>query len=260
LDRQFRELCSIAALLVCVSAATLSAQAQSPTTEDHRFRVGPNQDGISLEIFELAPLSNVLSVTCNQAKVACTGLDLVARDNLPPMVVEGKFPTVVRQILEGSKVNFEYAHGNGQTRPKLTILRRSTSGPMPVPVASTPTSDNSTEKAAGVTKAESPSLETPTPPAVSAANMQETVQHSPPTAGQTDWRTAAEMMYGGGYAPVATPSEFLPFPGADGKPIPAGAEMNEFLPFPDQFGRPIPVTAAKPGSPFPVPTDQQPTK
>jgi hypothetical protein len=71
---------------------------------------------------------------------------------------------------------------------------------------------------------------------------------------------AVQQMYGGGYAMTVTPSEALPFPGPDGQPVLSKPYYPEYLPFPDEFGRPIPVTPAKPGSPFPISTPQQPPK
>ena len=243
-------------------AGPCSAPGQSTTADDVRFWVHPNQVGIHLEIYAPVPLSNVLSIACKQAKVTCTGLDLVGKHNLPQMVVEGNFPHIARQLLEGSDVNFEYAHGSGQTQPKLTILRRPPAGTMPAQVAETPASETASVKgSAAVARPETPSVEDTMPPLVSPTSVHETdLQEAVQTAGQTDRRTAAEMIYRGGYATEASPSEYLPFPGPDGQPIRANGEKPEFLPFPDQYGRPIPVTPAKPGSPFPVPGDQQPPK
>jgi hypothetical protein len=255
----------VATMLVLFGTAIpRSASGQSATAEDARFQVHPNRDGIHLEIYTPVPLSDVLRFACKQAGVTCTGLDLLSKESLQPMIVDGKFTRIVRQILEGTDVNFEYAHSDGQTRPKLTILRRSSTGQASLQVSGTPAS-SLTMESDQVAQPDSPSLEATTPAAAPAANVQETsVQEtshqSPPTAGQTEWRTAAEMMYRGGYATAATPSEFLPFPGPDGNPIPAVVEKPEFLPFPDQFGRPVPVTPVKPGSPFPMPADQQPPK
>jgi hypothetical protein len=245
------------AFLACVLGGVVACP-QDRASGDQRFQALKDQNELRLEIYKLTPVSDILLSACKESNVACTGLELLSKDSVPPMVVGGAFLQVVRQLIEGMEINFEYTHGTAQSRPKLAFLRRSSSVSVPAQTASAPANDS-------VTPLLQTTMALPTgaatgtvaPTANSTLVSTEETSSSSAAAQQTELLKAAMQMYAGGYATAATPSEFLPFPGPDGKPIPAKPVNTDYLPFPDQFGRPIPVTPAKPGSPFPPASETQ---
>ena len=253
-----KTLIRVTVLSVWIAACAIAV---AQTTDGPSFRTQPSNDNLLLDVYRSTSLSTVFSDLCKKANVACSGVELLEKDSIPPMVVEGKFLTIVRQLAEGANVNIEYAHETPESSPKLTLLRR-------VPVVpgfeKVGVAGNDPERNADYASEIAPSnpvgldagadavtAGSVTREASTAANVQ-------PAASNSTLPPDVIKMYAGGYATAATPSEFLPFPGSDGQPIPSKPVTAEFLPFPDEFGRPIPVTPAKPGSPFPTLTDQQP--
>ena len=107
-------------LLACVTASVI-AVAQG--TDGASFQTQLSSDNLRIDIYRKSSLSAVLTDLCKTANVACSGLEVLANDLVPAMVVEGKFLTIVRQLAEGANVNIEYAHGTPQSGPKLTLLR-----------------------------------------------------------------------------------------------------------------------------------------
>lgn len=244
--------------LVIGLAANQFVEGQYVKPQDVRFRAESNSGNVRLEVYKTAPLAEILRSACKLANVTCSGVELLSQDSVPPMIVDGKFVQVVRQLVDGTQVNFEYTHGTAQLRPSLTFLRRTSVGHAAGEAVSTPSNDLAAVEpesaAVGSTGTASDRVASPESAVPTIASVPKTPVA---TSEQTDWRKAAEMIYAAGYASAATPSEFLPFPGPDGQPIPAKPVSAEYLPFPDQFGRPIPVAPAKPGSPFPPATETQ---
>ena len=244
-------------LLTCVLAGVV-AWAQTQTSDDQPFRALSHQNELRVEIYKWTPLSDILRSACKQSNISCTGVELLSKDSVPPMVVDGGFLQVVRQLIEGAEVNFEYTHGTAQSRPKLTFLRSSSSGTPEAQTVSAPVIDSLPQPRPTTTASPAEvALGSVAPTANSALVLTEGTISSSTAAQQTEMLKAAEQMFAGGYATAATPSEFLPFPGPDGQPIPAKPVTSDVLPFPDQFGNPIPVVPAKPGSPFPPANDTQ---
>jgi len=246
-------------LLACVAASAIAA---AQVKDGASFRTGLSNVNLRIDVLKNTSLSIVLIDLCNRAKVACSGVDMLASDSVPPLVVEGEFLAIVRQLTEGTDVNFEYAHGTSQSPPRLTLLRRTrvAADPALLPDTQSHDAEHNVDHTIEVLPANPLGVDAGAEPASTASLAGEAASSSKDqgSIGESALTLDVMKMYAGGYATAATPSEFLPFPGSDGQPIPSKTVKVEFLPFPDEFGRPIPVTPAKPGSPFPTPTDQQP--
>jgi hypothetical protein len=244
--------------LVAILTASVISEAQS--SDNTSFRTQARNDTFSVEVYKSTPLSTVVSVLCKQAKVTCTGVELLARDWVPPMVVDGKFKAVVGQLVEGTGVNIVYAYGTPTAGPKLSLLRRTRDVAGAVPTAGAATDDTErSSNGASETRMTVLGDSVVVAPAVPSSAGAGSASGDPQPTKEPAVPIDAQKMFAGGYATAATPSEFLPFPGPDGKPIPSKPVNAEFLPFPDQFGNPIPVKPATPGSPFPpAPGSQDP--
>ena len=116
-----KTLIRVTVLSVWIAACAIAV---AQTTDGPSFRTQPSNDNLLLDVYRSTSLSTVFSDLCKKANVACSGVELLEKDSIPPMVVEGKFLTIVRQLAEGANVNIEYAHETPESSPKLTLLRR----------------------------------------------------------------------------------------------------------------------------------------
>ncbi len=249
----------LAMLSLSAASSNFPAQAQSAEVSAASFGISSSGPELRVQTYRDTPLPEVFSSVCRQAAIQCSDLELLSSYSLPAMSVEGKFRQVIERLLEGTSINFEYVHATADSPIESLRLSR---GPGEMMAHRDPTPSSSSVDAAtgpGLMSSE----------ALAEADSADTSQDDPNQATLSSdaagpnqpaqIQKAVESMFAGGYATEVIPSAFLPFPDSQGQPIPAKpVEGPSYLPFPDQFGNPIPTKVSKPGSPFPMPTADQP--
>ena len=243
----------LAALLV--SAAVAVAQSQSTGPAASAVQVTSASGSLRLQVQTATTLSAGLNALCKEQKLECTGTELVARERLPQMVVEGSLQAVVKHLLEGTGINFEITRNPAGAPSKLVLLGHAPAGT----TVQSGLSGSSNQAPGnqppsgyiGSAIAPTDSVASPTTSQPTVAGNRGEASGSQSSEAPTQALHAAELMYAGGNATQVTPSEYLPFPDSNGKPIPSKPPSGDFLPFPDSHGNPIPIKPAQGGSPFP---------
>ena len=197
-----------------------------------------------------------MSSLCQQQKLKCTGTETLTTYRGPAMSVEG----TLRQVI--SQAGGRHRH---QLRVLALVRRRRDSDCLPGTCAQGNRSGSDSARAGADTAAaiafpafpRQPSTQAGPPPAGPQSQLIEPEAMPDPEAQPTtvdpeqakrSERAAAMLSTGSG-----NPSNnVLPFPDAQGTPIPISNTPATMLPFPDQFGNPIRVKPGAVGSPFPM--------
>ena len=237
-------------------AAGFPARGQNTPRDSPDVTVSSKAGFVHIEVSKTTPLSTVLSAFCKQQGMKCSGVELLSRYPVPPMAVEGPLTQVVADLLRHTGINFEFVHGAAGVRSGLVLGTAPAGDNRPLQASGVRPDEPSNPNEYGYSASmpldtEQASTETPdlTPGGMGASGTQQA------TVTANSNTEAMLAMFKGGYATKVTPSAYLPFPDAEGLPIPANSTPATYLPFPDQFGNPIPVQPAKPGSPFPLAAD-----
>jgi hypothetical protein len=242
----------VVALLFLSWALGKEAIAQSLLSDKSGTSVHSKGGVVQLQTEQRTAISEVVRAVCAEENVSCIGCDLLASEILPPIVMEGTFVQIIQQLIDGLDVNFEYTHGDSERRSRLVLMHR-TSVSLKTKQLPNPGSEPDAPEPldASMPAPHDTGDDVPFSPSITTAAAKLGV-NAQPTKLSAETLQMMQQMFAGGYATEVTPSEYLPFPGPDGRPIPAKPVNAEFLPFPDQFGRPIPITQSQPGSPFPI--------
>jgi len=249
----------LAALLV--SAAVAVAQSQSTGPAASAVQVTSAGGSLRLQVQTATTLNTGLSALCKEQKLECSGTELVARERLPQMVVEGSLQAVVKHLLEGTGINFEITRSPAGVPSKLVLLghapagttvQSGLSGSSDQALRNQPPSGYVGSAYVGSTIDQTDSVASPTTSQPTIAGDRGEASGAQSSEARAQAQHAAELMYAGGHATQVTPSEYLPFPDSNGKPIASKPPSGEFLPFPDSNGNPIPIKPAQGGSPFPT--------
>ena len=235
-----------------VPASATSAAAQPVQVTSHG-------DQLEVNVPDQAPLSTVMSSVCSEQKIKCTGTETLTTYRGPAMSVEGTLRQVISKLVEGTDVNYEFSRSADGGATSIAFLGHAPKGSAPVPTPEAPPTPafkplHSHPFPGNVPTQPPPppqsELEEPTPdvsPVEPAGATNAEAQASTGAPGQSAPKGATMLFTGSG----GQPQPYLPFPDAQGHPIPVSNTPAQYLPFPDQFGNPIPVKPGPSGSPFP---------
>jgi hypothetical protein len=180
-----------------------------------------------------SPLNVVISSVCAHEKLECTNIDSLRQQTVPPGEIKGSCAEILKTLLEGSGANFQFSRRSDGAITTVVVLGRVSS------------SQNALVTAPDSIPHDAP----PTPEVFALAPIitAETSSSNDPTIQSQ----LVQKMFAAGYANAEPTQQYLPFPDANGQPVPVDTTPPKFLPFPDSLGNPILVQPAKPGSPFP---------
>jgi hypothetical protein len=236
-------------------AATAPAPAPVPV------EVKSHGNQIEVKVPDQAPLSTVMSSLCQQQKLKCTGTETLASYHGPAMSVEGTLRQVISKLVEGTDINYEFSRSAEGGATAIAFLGHAPKGTAPVPNAEAPAAPPPPRPIHSrpfpgrlPPPGTGPAPDTPPAPQPQApqpqAELEPEAQHAavdPEQQRQSE--EAAKILFTGSGNPD---TGVLPFPDAQGNPIPKTDSAPTVLPFPDQHGNPIPVKPSQGGSPFPV--------
>jgi hypothetical protein len=241
-------------------AASGNVPASAPSAAAQPVQVTSHGEQLEVKVPDQAPLSTVMSSLCQEQKIKCTGTETLTTYRGPAMSVEGTLRQVIAKLVEGTDINYEFSRSAEGGATAIAFLGHAPKGSAPVPTPEAPPTPtfrplHSHPFPGSVptqppppppqSELEQPNSDvTPAEPAV-AGNTE--AQVSPEGSGQSAPKGATMLFTGSG----GQPSQYLPFPDAQGHPIPVSNTPAQYLPFPDQFGNPIPVKPGPSGSPFP---------
>ena len=213
---------------------------------------------LEVKVPDQAPLSTVMSSVCQQQKLKCTGTETLASYRGPAMSVEGTLRQVIAKLVEGTDVNYEFSRSTEGGATAIAFLGHAPQGTPPVPTAeqpapSAPVHALHSHPFPGRVPGEPgpPPQQAPAPPPQSGqpqAALDPSEQPVPDTSQASRSEEAMKVLFSGS---GAEDTGVLPFPDANGNPIPKSEAAPTTLPFPDQHGNPIPVKPSQGGSPFP---------
>lgn len=229
-------------LLLAVGAG--EAAAETPAV---RVESAGNQ--LTLRVVEPSDLSVVLEALCGHIQARCDGLSAAADAPMQPLTITGDWGSVLRQLFEGSGLNYIALAPTKDQPGRLLVAAR----PAP-PVETVAEAGRDGLRDVGVDRV----LRDETPRALLERRLPEPEES---TSEPEETASPAPVSSVPFVAPPGTVA--LPFPGADNFPIlapvlntPAGLTPN---PFPDANGNAInfPATGQPVvGSPFPGPNGQ----
>jgi hypothetical protein len=239
------------------ASADASANATSPAAQP--VKVTSNGNQLEVKVPDQAPLSTVMSSVCQEQKIQCTGTETLTTYHGPAMSVEGTLRQVIAKLVEGTDINYEFSRSAEGGATSIAFLGHAPKGSAPVPTPEerpVPTfKPLHSHPFPGTVPTQPPppppQSELQEPPDVnpsqpaSVSNVE--AQDNPEAPGQS-LPKAETMLFTGAGGPT---QPYLPFPDAQGQPIPISDKPATVLPFPDQFGNPIPVKPGPTGSPFP---------
>jgi len=239
------------------AAASGSAPAGAASTSVQKVQVTSHGDQVAVDVPNQAPLSTVMSSLCQQQNLKCTGTETLATYHGPAMSVEGTLRQVIAKLVEGTDINYEFSRSAEGGATAIAFLGHAPKGTAPVPTPEAPPAPQpfrplhsmpfpgNVPPPAG-SPAPRPQSELVQPGAVPEPEPQPVVPD--PEEAQRSQRAATILFTGSGNPDTGT----LPFPDAQGNPIPKTDAPPTTLPFPDRYGNPIPVKPSQGGSPFPV--------
>ena len=224
------------------------------------MKVTSHDGQLEVNVPDQAPLSTVMSSLCQEQKIKCTGTETLTTYHGPAMSVEGTLRQVIAKLVEGTDVNYEFSRSAEGGATSIAFLGHAPKGSAPVPTPEAPPTPTfkplHSRPFPGNVPTQPPppppqsELQEPTPdvnasevPSVSGTEAQANTE----APGQT-LPKGESMLFTGAGGPT---QPYLPFPDAEGHPIPTSDKPPTVLPFPDQFGNPIPVKPGPTGSPFP---------
>lgn len=232
---------ALAAPILLLAVGAGEAAAETPAV-----RVESAGDQITLRVMEPSDLSVVLEALCGHIQARCDGLSAAADTPVQPLTITGDWRSVLRQLFEGSGLNY-IALAPVQNQPGRLLVAARPAPPVEAATEAGRDSDRDVEWVDRVLRDETP-----------RGLLERQMQLQEDSASETEAATNP----GPPIAPVpfvVPPGTVaLPFPGADNFPILApvlnaqpGLSSN---PFPDANGNALHFPAAgQPvvGSPFP---------
>lgn len=242
---------------LALAPCTLAQNPATPTSvkadsdNSRGMRVAAAATGLQVDVTSQTPLSVVLAAVCKQQQVRCNGTETLAGYAVPAMSVDGTLRQVVSRLVEGTDVNYSFSHNETGTTSTISFLGHAPRGvniaPAPAVVA-----DETREQAPPPLHSRLPnSALAAMNRAVQQAQFEGTAPERSASEIEQTNRTMNEMFSATPTTDVTLP-EYLPFPDANGNPVPASNSQPAGLPFPDKNGNAMPSAAAgKPGSPFP---------
>ena len=220
-------------------------------------------DQLEVKVPDQAPLSTVMSSLCQEQKIKCTGTETLTSYRGPAMSVEGTLRQVIAKLVEGTDVNYEFSRTAEGGATAIAFLGHAPKGSAPVPTPEAPATPAFTPLHSRPFPGGPPPGATPPPQAPPQSELEgpspdiNPVAPAPVTTAGTEASadsakqnavSAATMLSEGG---AEQQEPYMPFPDAQGHPVPVSTQAPAFLPFPDQNGNAIPVKPGPSGSPFP---------
>ncbi len=237
-----------------VPTSTTSAAAQPVKVTSHG-------DQLEVNVPDQAPLSAVMSSVCQEQKIKCTGTETLTSYHGPAMSVEGTLRQVISKLVEGTDINYEFSRSAEGGATSIAFLGHAPKGSAPVPTPEERPAPAFTPLHSHPFPGKVPTQPPPPPPQSELQEPTPDVNPSQSTASASNTEAQANteapgqslpkgetMLFTGAGGPT---QPYLPFPDAQGNPIPTSDNPPTVLPFPDQFGNPIPVKPGPVGSPFP---------
>jgi hypothetical protein len=209
---------------------------------------------LEVKVPDQAPLSTVMVSVCQQQRIKCSGTETLGSYRGPAMSVEGTLRQVISKLLEGTDVNYEFSRTADGGATAIAFLGHAPKGTAAAPTSQPPQPEHppllhsrpypgKPPDGAGPPQSELRPEAPGDEGNLSAEDGNATVQSQ--QAAQ-----AASMLATGTGNKV--PAQSLPFPDAQGQPMPVNNTTPTSQPFPDQFGNPVPVKPSPGGSPFPT--------
>ncbi len=232
--------------------ATASTAAPKPAP----VQVTSHGDQLQVKVPDQAPLSTVMSSVCQEQKLKCTGTETLTTYHGPAMSVEGTLRQVISKLVEGTDINYEFSRSAEGGATAIAFLGHAPKGSAPVPTVPEPAPTRPRPLHSRPFPGNPPSQAGPPPAGPQSQLIEPEAMPDPeaqpttvdPEQAKRSERAAAMLSTGSG-----NPSNnVLPFPDAQGTPIPISNTPATMLPFPDQFGNPIRVKPGAVGSPFPM--------
>ncbi len=234
-----------------------SVPASAATATPAPVQVTSSGNQLLVKVPDQAPLSTVMSSVCQEQKIKCTGTETLTTYRGPAMSVEGTLRQVISKLVEGTDINYEFSRSADGGATAIAFLGHAPKGTAPVPTPEEPQPapfkplhsrpfPGKVPPEAGPPPPQSELIQPEASPVLNsgepatATNMDAHAQSAP--------NGATILFTGSG----SQPQPYLPFPDAQGHPIPVNDTPPATLPFPDQFGNPIPVKPSPVGSPFPM--------
>ena len=264
--RYFRAIAnaSFGLALIIGSSFCLAQSAPTPVAATPAsVQVTSHGDQLEVQVPDQAPLSTVMSSLCQEQKIKCTGTETLTSYRGPAMSVDGTLRQVIAKLVEGTDVNYEFSRTAEGGATAIAFLGHAPKGSAPVPTPEAPATPAFTPLHSRPFPGGPPPGAAPPPQAPPQSELQEPspdmnpVAPAPVTNAEAEANTdiakqnavsAATMLLTGSGEQQQL---YMPFPDAQGHPVPASTQAPAYLPFPDQFGNPIPVKPGPSGSPFP---------
>jgi hypothetical protein len=250
----------IALFAFAISMGTASA-AEAPSAQSSDIQVQDSNGQISLVVLRSTDLHSVLDAICKKSGSECEVTPAAAQITIAPMKLTAAWEKMITQLLEGTGMNYVVSPARG---PRAhASLRVEPRGAMPAMTSPAPAPAVSARN-------EQPPAEPSSPAMAAAATPSAEPEHASETGNNpSDSMDAASPSQNGAVLPypdadgkpIPMPTGnsgpvVLPYPGPDGKPIQANVtnQPSPVLPYADPQGHAIPappVTNAKTGPPIP---------